>query len=214
MKFGENLPRGFRGNFVQRCGQMTDGWTDDKWSQWLILRRTLGLEAIFETLLGCLEYKGFSQAPESDTRTRRVLPWGHPGVKTCEVKYNGIVVVCCHFLLLTLSSLQTNTDTSANRSLTNTFANSADSDEAARNEPSHQDLHCLPLLLIFDWNPLCKNRYVQIQRWKSPFKKLGMKGSKPLLVSSEGCVQRMCFFPGFWIVLDSYYTERNKKKKH
>ena len=38
--------------------------------------------------------------------------------------------------ILTLSSLQINTDT---------FANSADPDEMARYEPSHQDLHCLPL---------------------------------------------------------------------
>ena len=37
--------------------------------------------------------------------------------------------------ILTLSSLQINTDT---------FANSADPDEMAHNEPSHQDLHCLP----------------------------------------------------------------------
>ena len=36
---------------------------------------------------------------------------------------------------LTLSLLQTKTDS---------FANSADPDEMARNEPSHLDLHCLP----------------------------------------------------------------------
>ena len=35
---------------------------------------------------------------------------------------------------LTLSSLQTNTFT---------FANCADQDETARNEPFHQDIHCL-----------------------------------------------------------------------
>ena len=40
---------------------------------------------------------------------------------------------------LTLSSLQTNTDT---------FANSADLDETARNEPSHVDLHYLPFFFI------------------------------------------------------------------
>ena len=33
------------------------------------------------------------------------------------------------------------------------FANSADPDEMAHNEPSHQDLHFAALLLIFDWNP-------------------------------------------------------------
>ena len=37
---------------------------------------------------------------------------------------------------LTLSSLQTNTDA---------FANSADPDKIAHNEPSHQELHCLPV---------------------------------------------------------------------
>ena len=36
---------------------------------------------------------------------------------------------------LTLFSLQTNADA---------FANSADPDETARNEPFHQDLQCLP----------------------------------------------------------------------
>ena len=36
---------------------------------------------------------------------------------------------------LTLSTLQTKTDA---------FANSVDPDETACNEPSHQDLHCLP----------------------------------------------------------------------
>ena len=46
---------------------------------------------------------------------------------------------------LTLSVLQAKTDT---------CANSVDPDETARKEPSHQDLHCLPIVfLIFDWNP-------------------------------------------------------------
>ena len=44
-------------------------------------------------------------------------------------------------LVLTLSACQTKTDT---------CANSIDPDETARNEPSHQDLHCLPLFLILD----------------------------------------------------------------
>ena len=30
-----------------------------------------------------------------------------------------------------------------------TLANSVDPDETAHNNPSHQDLHCLPLLLLF-----------------------------------------------------------------
>ena len=40
---------------------------------------------------------------------------------------------------LTLSSLQTNMDT---------FVNSVDPDETAHNEPSHQDLHCLPFYYL------------------------------------------------------------------
>ena len=41
---------------------------------------------------------------------------------------------------LTLTSLQTCTDT---------FANSADPDKTARYEPSHQDQHCLPFCFFF-----------------------------------------------------------------
>ena len=44
----------------------------------------------------------------------------------------------CNILVIsdyTLSALQTKTDN---------FANSVDPDETAHNEPSHQDLHCLP----------------------------------------------------------------------
>ena len=44
---------------------------------------------------------------------------------------------------LSLSSMPTNTDT---------FANSVDQDETARHEPSHQNLHYLPVLIDFDWN--------------------------------------------------------------
>ena len=68
-------------------------------------------------------------------------------------------------IFLNLSSLHTNTDA---------FANSAEPDEMAYNESSHQDLHCLPiLLLIFDRNPY---RCVQSQRQKRPFQKI--KGEK------------------------------------
>ena len=37
---------------------------------------------------------------------------------------------------------------------TSTFAKSADPDEMARNEPSHQDLHCLPFCFNFTLEPL------------------------------------------------------------
>ena len=64
-------------------------------------------------------------APNSSKMTDHVQKWEH------FVTWN-----------LTLSALQTNTDT---------FANSADPDETARIEPSHQDLHCLPFsYLLFD----------------------------------------------------------------
>ena len=45
---------------------------------------------------------------------------------------------------------------SARQTKTDTCANSVDPDETARNEPSHQDLHCLPFFVFFfilDWNP-------------------------------------------------------------
>ena len=29
MKFEENWPRSYRGEVIQRCGWMDDGWTDD-----------------------------------------------------------------------------------------------------------------------------------------------------------------------------------------
>ena len=54
--------------------------------------------------------------------------------KTSLVKIANILKLYKSFLL-TLSFVQTNTDT---------FANSVYQDETARNEPSHLDLHCLP----------------------------------------------------------------------
>ena len=67
-------------------------------------------------------------------------------------------------MILTLSSLQTNTDT---------FANSADPDETAHNEPSHQDLQCLPCSYRYlSQTPICNNGCVQTQRWKSQFQNL------------------------------------------
>ena len=57
----------------------------------------------------------------------------------------------CSLSILTLSSLQTSTDT-----------NSADKDEMAHNELSPLDLHCFPFcLLIFDQNPY-------LQQWMCP----------------------------------------------
>ena len=68
-----------------------------------------------------------------------------------------------HTQKLTLSSLQTNADT---------FANSADPDETARNELSHQVLHCLLFCFrVLTQTPICSNGFVLIQKWKSPIQK-------------------------------------------
>ena len=45
--------------------------------------------------------------------------------------------------------------------------------------PSHQDLHCLPFCYWFLTEPpICNNESVQIQGWKNPCQKLGVKGIK------------------------------------
>ncbi len=49
-------------------------------------------------------------------------------------------------LLLTLSTPHT--------SIKRTFANSADPDDPAGNQPSHQDLHCLLIVFKFEQNTL------------------------------------------------------------
>ena len=64
--------------------------------------------------------------------------------------FSKVICIGIRFSVLTLSSLQTSTDT---------FANSADPDETAHKEPSHQDLHCLPLLL---------NRNPYLHQWMCP----------------------------------------------
>ena len=56
---------------------------------------------------------------------------------------------------------------------TDTFANSADPDETAHNEPSHQDLHCLPFCYrVLTETPVCNSGCIQIWRWKSPLQEL------------------------------------------
>ena len=56
---------------------------------------------------------------------------------------------------------------------TNTYANSVDPDEKARNEPSHKDLQCLPFCSRFLTDmPIRKNDCVQIQKWKSPLRNI------------------------------------------
>ena len=65
---------------------------------------------------------------------------------------------------LTLSTLQTKTDA---------FANSVDPDETACNEPSHQDLHCLPFcFLVFYLHPHLQQWTCPVQSWKRPLQKL------------------------------------------
>ena len=66
-----------------------------------------------------------------------------------------------HFYLI-LSALQTKPDI---------CTNSVDSDETARLEPSHQDLHCSPFFFYLDCIPYCISGDVQIQGWKTPLKK-------------------------------------------
>ena len=61
--------------------------------------------------------------------------------------------------------------------MTNITANSVDPDETGRNEPSHQDLHCLPFFFffffLFIWmTPICNNGYIWIQRWMNLRQKL------------------------------------------
>ena len=57
------------------------------------------------------------------------------------------------------------------------FANSVDTDETARNEPSHQDLRCLPFNFhYFTCTHICISEGVQIRRWNIPFQKFRMKG--------------------------------------
>ena len=71
-------------------------------------------------------------------------------------------------LKLTLSTLQTNA---------NILANSADPEETAHHELSHQDLHCLLFCYrFFTPTPISNNGCVQKQWWKSPFQKL--KGAR------------------------------------
>ena len=68
------------------------------------------------------------------------------------------------FFSLILSSLQTKP---------NTCANSVDPDEMARNEPSHQDLHCFYYYYYyFKWKLLVYiSGHVHVQGWMSPFQK-------------------------------------------
>ena len=67
------------------------------------------------------------------------------------------------FFYLTLSTRQTKTDI---------CASSVDPDKTAHNEPSHQDIHYLPLLFFDLKTPMCIGGHVQIQCWKSSFQKL------------------------------------------
>ena len=61
-------------------------------------------------------------------------------------------------------SLQTSVCSKINelQSKTDTLANSADPEETARNEPSLQDLHCLPFCFLPQTeSPICINTRVQ-----------------------------------------------------
>ena len=64
--------------------------------------------------------------------------------------------------MLTISAWQTKIGT---------YANSVDPDEMTHHESSHLDF--FHSVLVFDLNPVCIDGLAQIQRWKSPLKKLG-----------------------------------------
>ena len=51
------------------------------------------------------------------------------------------------------------------------FANNVDPDETAHNEPSHQDLHCLPFCFDFDWDPY-------LEQWFGSDSKMGESTSE------------------------------------
>ena len=90
-------------------------------------------------------------------------------------KYNGYFRLMSYIFLekkgLTTFTLQTKT---------NSFANKVDPDETARNEPSHLDLHCLPLCwfgYMYSWLSLLA--IMKLSKFKvrrAHFKNLGMKG--------------------------------------
>ena len=65
---------------------------------------------------------------------------------------------------LTLSALQTKTDT---------FANSVDPDEMAHNEPSQQDLHCLPFWLASPYETVDMSKF---KAGRVHLRNLGVKG--------------------------------------
>ena len=71
------------------------------------------------------------------------------------------------------------------------FTNSADSDKTACNEPSHLDLHCLPLCFGFCADiPVFNNvRAKKIQRWKSQTQKARVESVKMnFYVSSSSAI--------------------------
>ena len=84
--------------------------------------------------------------------------WSVFAGRTCH--FVGFVVRGLIYKLVSLSTLQTNTDP---------YVNSVDPDETARYEPSHQDLHCVPFwFLMKTETPIFNNGYVQILSWKRP----------------------------------------------
>ena len=73
-------------------------------------------------------------------------------------------MLCVH-VVFNPSALQTNTDT---------WANSVEPDETARDEPSHLDLPCFPFYFWFRLKPLLSSmtQFVPIKVGKSPFQEL------------------------------------------
>ena len=71
-------------------------------------------------------------------------------------------------LVLTFSVLQTDT-----------FANSVDPDEAARNELSHQGVHVLSFwFCLFGWHPDLQQWTSKFKAWRGDFRNLAVNGLK------------------------------------
>ena len=94
-------------------------------------------------------------------------------------------VILSNNTALTLSSLQTNTGT---------FANSADPDETAHNEPSHQDLQCLPFCYWPDWIP-------NLEQWVFPSSEMEEYISETL-----GWKVKNAFFKNYLAALFKYHN--------
>ena len=74
----------------------------------------------------------------------------------------------------------------------NVFANSVDPDETAHNEPSHQDLHCLPFCFDFWLRPLFRTMVrIRFKDGRVHFRNSGMKGLELAKNRNLKCTSRV-----------------------